>query len=333
MSLIDRGGLEDDHLLARYIPDFPSADRITIDMLLRHRSGIPHRVTGPADEADPKTPADMVRLAAARPLIFEPGSSSLYSTAGYSVLARVLEIASGKRYGDLLRETVLAPAGATHTVDPDGRKLIPGRALSFVPGADGFERAPARELSFLVGGGSAYSTPRDVHAVIAALLAGTYGPAARTRLVQQGVIRWNGVTNGYRAFADHDSAAGTTIVFTGNVHTGAIDMLRRDLPRLLAGEAVPAPAPPRVVPRPVAAAARAAASGSYDVFGSPVLLRFDQPAIVTFGDRVLFAVNDSTLFSPQDYAEVSMVRGAAGTVDTLRWGPDGPRFVRSAPAR
>ena len=30
--------------LNKYIPDFPNGDKITIEMLARHRSGIPHRV-------------------------------------------------------------------------------------------------------------------------------------------------------------------------------------------------------------------------------------------------------------------------------------------------
>ena len=33
--------------LTKYIPDFPNGDKITIEMLARHRSGIPHRVMPP----------------------------------------------------------------------------------------------------------------------------------------------------------------------------------------------------------------------------------------------------------------------------------------------
>lgn len=56
-------------------------------------------------------------------LKFPPGSDSAYSSAGYSVLARVLEIAGGRPYAELLEAVVLAPAGAVQTVHPRGHDL------------------------------------------------------------------------------------------------------------------------------------------------------------------------------------------------------------------
>ena len=37
--------------LDKFIPDFPNGDKITIEMLARHRSGIPHRVMPPEAES------------------------------------------------------------------------------------------------------------------------------------------------------------------------------------------------------------------------------------------------------------------------------------------
>ncbi len=44
----------------------------------------------------------MVELAKDSELLFEPGSDTTYSSAGYSVLARILELTSGKSYSELL---------------------------------------------------------------------------------------------------------------------------------------------------------------------------------------------------------------------------------------
>ena len=93
--------------LERWIRGIPSGDRITIEHLLRHRSGIPHRVTTEKDETQPMTAADVVEFARHSTLLFEPGSRSSYSSAGFSVLSRVLELASGKSYADLLAERLL----------------------------------------------------------------------------------------------------------------------------------------------------------------------------------------------------------------------------------
>ncbi|MGE3468425.1 MAG: serine hydrolase domain-containing protein, partial [Pyrinomonadaceae bacterium] len=44
--------------ISKYIPDLPGGDKITIDMLARHRAGIPHRVMPPAEETIPYTSAE-----------------------------------------------------------------------------------------------------------------------------------------------------------------------------------------------------------------------------------------------------------------------------------
>lgn len=202
-TLIDQKRLSPADPLSKWIPDFPRGDRITIEHLMRHRSGIPHRVTEEADEMVPHTAEDMVRFAAKRELVFEPGSSSLYSSGGYSVLARVLELTGGKPYRDLLEEIVLRPAGATHTANAD--RAQPGRASGHLRMPNAPKRT-SRDLSFLVGAGSVYSTPRDVHAIMRRLTSGQYGATARTSLVRDNGIRWNGITDGFRAFADWDPA-------------------------------------------------------------------------------------------------------------------------------
>ncbi|HET6700633.1 MAG TPA: serine hydrolase domain-containing protein [Gemmatimonadaceae bacterium] len=323
-ALIDQGRLALGDPLSKWIPDFPQGDRITVEHLLRHRSGIPHRVTAEADEMVPHTAEDMVRFAAGRALAFEPGTSSLYSSAAYSVLARVLEIAGGKPYADLLEEIVLRPAGAAHTANadrpqsgrPSGHFRYPGRVKS-----------TSRNLSFLVGAGSVYSTPRDIFAIMRRLTSGDYGATARTALVRQSGLRWNGITDGFRAFADWDSTTDVTVAFAGNLFTGAADLIRRDMPRVARGEQLDPPVVPTVSLRPIGAAARARLAGvRFDVNPSQPL-RFDSDSVALLGDWLLFVTSDSTFFSPQDYATVRVVVGANGEVEALQWG-EGPRFAR-----
>jgi CubicO group peptidase (beta-lactamase class C family) len=64
-------------------------------------------------ESLPYTSAEFIEKVKQAKLAFEPGSSRLYSSAGYSVLARVLEIVSGRTYSQLLDEYVFKPAGIT----------------------------------------------------------------------------------------------------------------------------------------------------------------------------------------------------------------------------
>jgi len=81
-----------------------------------------------------------------------------------------------------------------------------------------------------------------------ALLGGTYGESVRQSLMNDGGLIWKGNTDGYRAFADHHSGQKLTMIFTANRLTGAADLLRRNVPKIAAGEVVPPPQIPKIQP-------------------------------------------------------------------------------------
>src|SRR5678816_3895048 len=112
-------------------------------------------------------------------------------------LARVLELASGESYGELLRHQLFEPLGMTRTFHPDSRRIVPGRALSYIPGLAGIENAPLKDMSFLAGAGSVYSTARDLLRFVLACVSGALGEERRAVAVQGGHLDWNGSSNGY----------------------------------------------------------------------------------------------------------------------------------------
>lgn len=325
MRMADAGRLALTDTIGRWLTNFPRSDRITVNILMSHRSGIPHRVTQPDDENSRRTAADMVRLAALATPAFPVDSARLYSSAGYAVLARVLELASGTSYARLLDSIVLVPARATHT--QDATKGIPGNApISIVYTPNGYEPPPAKDFSFLVGGGSVYSTPEDFFRIMRRLVAGDYGESARQRLsASNGDLSWNGITNGYRAFADYEAGSGITVIFTGNRFTGATDLIRRDLVRLARGETVATPSVPRATPVAMSAELQRRYTGSYQI-GSPAALTFSSPTFAMVGSYPVFPTSDTTFYSPQDYLTVRVEKNSAGEVTALVWGEN--RFAR-----
>ena len=142
--LIELEELAPEDTLDKYLPEFPRGGEITVGHLARHEAGIQHRVTERSDEVQAQTPASMVELAAGKELLFEPGSDSVYSSAGFSVLARVLELAGGKPYAELLAEHVLVPAGLDDTSDAGTRAILEGRASSYYFDSRGFVNARRR---------------------------------------------------------------------------------------------------------------------------------------------------------------------------------------------
>jgi CubicO group peptidase (beta-lactamase class C family) len=221
--------------LNKYIPDFPSGDKITIEMLARHRSGIPHRVMPPEAESLPYTSAEFVEKVKLAKLAFEPGSSRLYSSGGYAVLARTLEIASGKTYQQLLQEYVFAPAGMTDTVDFEGDTVIERRAQDYYLSPNGLVNVPLKNYSFLVGAGSVYSTARDVYRFADAVMDGKYGESVKRSFPGQTNFSGSGSTNGHRAYFEiaNDKKYGYVIVANS---AGAFDLISQGVTDILQGK-------------------------------------------------------------------------------------------------
>ncbi len=306
--------------LSKWIPDFPRGSTITIEHLARHRAGIPHRVTERCDEIDPRSAADMVELAARKPLEFEPGEKHSYSSGGFSVLARVLELASGESYASLVRRYVFEPVGMSRSAHVDSRQIVPDRAAPYLLDTHG-ERvnAPLQDLSFLVGAGSVVSTTRDLHALVRAVRQGKLGEGPRLSFVDEQGVDFNGQTGGFRAFADWHAASDVTVVFLGNLLTGAADRIRRDVPRLVAGEDVAPSEPPRFTPAVVRPEILRSYEGVYElrpgtrlrVHAADAGLRVDEWSLVATGER--------TFFSFPDYGIVEVVLDEHGRPVRLDW--------------
>ncbi|HMB67742.1 MAG TPA: hypothetical protein VKU85_00470, partial [bacterium] len=166
--------------------------------------------------------------------------------------------------------------------------------------------------------------PRDLHRMIRAIVDGTLGPVVPIALMRETGMSWNGVTNGFRAFAQYDKEADTEIIFTGNMLTGATDHLQRDLPRILAGETVDSPEPPDVVVADVVPEAYRRAEGHYVNDAGKEFDAHVTRGQLWFGQWPLLAVSPTELFSMQDYARVELKTDETGAVTGLDWiRPDG----------
>src|SRR5688572_10425248 len=183
--LIEAGRLSMNDSVSAWLPEYVHGKRMTVAQLASHRAGVPHRLIPEEAQTEPRTASDMVQIANGVQLLFEPGAQSVYSSGGYAILAAVLERAAGKSYDQVLQEHVARPINAQTIRHVDRRDLLPGRALSVMPTGASVLNAPLRDLSFLVGGGSVYTTPRDIWNVMRGLVRGAYGAPARGALVRE----------------------------------------------------------------------------------------------------------------------------------------------------
>lgn len=108
MVLYDQGKIGLDDLVQKYIPSFTGGakDRVTIRMLLEHRSGLP---AGRDLWRLAHSPAEARDVVISTPLVCEPGRCYEYSDLGADMLGFIVETVSGERMDQFLAENVFQP--------------------------------------------------------------------------------------------------------------------------------------------------------------------------------------------------------------------------------
>jgi len=188
LQLAEQGLLSVEDTIAKYLPDYPSGDRITLHNLLTHTSGIRSYVFLP-DFAEKErlclSVEEIIDWFKNEPLEFEPGGRFSYSNSGYTLLTYVIQDVSGKSYADYLQENIFEPAGMVDSGVDSYTRIIQGRATGH--SRDGctpkVTRAAFREPSFAPGVGSVYSTVLDLHRLDRALREGRVLSAEMQRMM------------------------------------------------------------------------------------------------------------------------------------------------------
>jgi CubicO group peptidase (beta-lactamase class C family) len=132
MALVEDGKLALDDTLGKYFPDAPEAFRpITVRHLLTHTSGIPDYTEGTLDYRRDYTEDELARLAFGLKLEFAPGARWNYSNTGYLLLGVLAHRASGRFYGDVLRDRVFRPLGMKTARIISEEDIVPHRAAGY----------------------------------------------------------------------------------------------------------------------------------------------------------------------------------------------------------
>ncbi|MCT9087758.1 beta-lactamase family protein [Streptomyces sp. ASQP_92] len=129
MRLADAGRLDLDAPVRTVLPDFTVADEeaartITPRQLLSHTSGLTCDFTFDSGRGDDCLER-YVDAAAGVALDCPPGSACSYSSLGYNVLGRIVEVLTGTTWDQALKDLLLTPLGLTHTM------TLPEEALAF----------------------------------------------------------------------------------------------------------------------------------------------------------------------------------------------------------
>jgi D-alanyl-D-alanine carboxypeptidase len=134
LQLVDAGLLRKTDLMAKWYPTFPNAIEITVDDLLRMRSGI----AAPSDEAvidaiydNPTAPAPtlrdlMAQSAALAAKFMAPNQEGIYTNLNYDILGDIAQRVAGQPVGVLITKNIIHTLHLHHTSYPSTDDDLPG---------------------------------------------------------------------------------------------------------------------------------------------------------------------------------------------------------------
>jgi D-alanyl-D-alanine carboxypeptidase len=119
-KLVNDNQLSLDKTLADYLPELvgriENADKITLKMMVQHRSGIPNFTDTPGHWEDPpKTNRENLELVLDKPADFKPDKKYRYSNTNYLLIGEILDKTLGYSHHQYIKKKILMPLGLNNT--------------------------------------------------------------------------------------------------------------------------------------------------------------------------------------------------------------------------
>jgi CubicO group peptidase (beta-lactamase class C family) len=166
LQLHEKGLLNIEDDIKKYIPDFPSTEKVTIANLASHTSGIKNiyeAVVPPGITRKSSTPTELVELIKGFPPDFKPGTSYHYSNSGYILLGYIIEKVSGKSYEQYLSDNIFKPLKMDHAYYDHMSPVIPGRASGYAISGNEIVNADFLDQSFPYSAGALMMSVDDMY--------------------------------------------------------------------------------------------------------------------------------------------------------------------------
>lgn len=215
MKAVEDKKLTLDTKLSSFFPQIKNADKITIENLLNHRSGI-HNFTD--DESymtyytQPVSEQKMVDIIQKAGSDFEPGAKFSYSNSNYTLLTYILEKVFKKSYSELIEKYITRPLNLKNTKVGGKIDVSENNARSYTYENNAYVKSTETDMSVPSGAGCLVSTPSDLIAFMNGLTSGKLVSKESFEKMKQ--------------FKDHYGFALSEVPFYGKQgfgHNGGID--------------------------------------------------------------------------------------------------------------
>ncbi len=135
LMLIERGELNLDDEITRFIPDYPTnGNKITIHHLLTHTSGIKNYTSIKELIAISKqdlTPKELIDFFKNEPVDFSPGEKFSYNNSGYVLLGYIIEKISGQPYANFIEEQIFKKLQMSASQYASQSEVVQNRASGY----------------------------------------------------------------------------------------------------------------------------------------------------------------------------------------------------------
>lgn len=163
--LVERGTLDLDARVQRYVPSFPEKRwPLTTRQVAGHLAGIRH-YDGDEFLSSRRyaTVAEGLEIFQDDTLLFEPGTRYSYSSYGWNLISAVIEGVSNAEFLAFMDAEVFKPLEMRHTIADHTDSIIPQRTRFYHRNDDGrVVNAPYVDNSYKWAGGGFLSTPEDL---------------------------------------------------------------------------------------------------------------------------------------------------------------------------
>ncbi|MFP7655715.1 serine hydrolase domain-containing protein [Chryseobacterium proteolyticum] len=215
MKAVEDKKLTLDTSLSQFFPQIKNAEKIKVENLLNHRSGI-HNFTDDALYASyylqPVSKEKLIDIIQEAGSDFEPGVQFSYSNSNYSLLGFILEKVYKKSYAKLIEEFIAKPLQLKYTKAGGKIESLENMAHSYTYENGNYVRSAETDMSVPLGAGNLVSTPSELIIFINALASG--------KLISRESL------DKMRNFKDHYGFGLAEVPFMGKTgfgHNGGID--------------------------------------------------------------------------------------------------------------
>ena len=222
---IEENKLKLEQTIDKFFPAIKNADKISINHLLCHRSGIPDYL-GPIYMTEyrtvPKTDTEIIEVLSKLEGEFEPDFKTMYSNSNFILLTYILERIYQKPYADILKEKITIPIGLGNTYLGEKINTKNNECNSYIFKKSDWEQEPETDISLLLGAGGIVSTAIDLTKFSEALFDG--------KLISPSSLKKMKTVKGSCEFTKFDLGMGLIeMPFDGNAafgHLGGVDGFR-----------------------------------------------------------------------------------------------------------